>query len=588
MERGPRLVAAVLGVWKAGGAVVPLDPEHPAARLAHALSDSGTHLLLTGESLRARLPEFEAEIVALDSTPLPPAPSPARGEGENDGVEDRAAVAGCSLFPVTLHAARAPDEPCSLAYVIYTSGSTGTPKGVLVQHGSLAGTLLAASDALGFGAGEVFASLASHAFDIWLLETFAPLLSGGAVRVVPREVVLDAARLVGELADADALHAVPALLREVVRGVKAGPGTLPRARRVYVGGDAVPPELVDEARRAFPSARVRVLYGPTEASIICASAAAGADAPLPGRMLGLPLPGATLHVCDEAGEPVPLGVPGEVRVGGGGVARGYGGRAGLTAAAFVPDPFSGVPGARLYRTGDRARRLPDGRLEFLGRVDRQVKVRGFRVEPGEVEAALRAQPGVRDAAVLARPDAEGGVRLAAYVVAEPGSAPAADGALRAALRAVLPEHMVPGAIVALDALPLTPTGKVDVAALPGPAAPAVEYAAPRSAVEEVLARDWAEVLGLETVGIHDDFFALGGHSLLAARLVTRLRVLRVEVPVRSVFEAPTVARLAEHVVRAGAKPGAVEAVAAVLLRVRGMSAGEKQAALRDRQAGPAT
>jgi pristinamycin I synthase-3/4 len=580
MERSPRLVAATLGVWKAGGAVVPLDPEHPAARLAHALADAGTRLLLTEESLRDRLPEFAGEVVLVDRAPSPPGPlSPASGrKGEHDDAADGNALSHSRTFALS-HS--------QLAYVIYTSGSTGTPKGVLVQHGSLAGTLLAASDALGFRAGEVLAALASHAFDIWLLETFAPLLSGGAVRVVPRDVVLDAARLVSELADADALHAVPALLREAVRGVRAGPGTLPRMGRVYVGGDAVPPELVDEARAAFPSARVWVMYGPTEASIVCASTPAGPAAPLPGRMLGLPLPGASLHVCDEAGEPVPLGVPGEVRVGGGGVARGYGGRAGLTAAAFVPDPFSGVPGARLYRTGDRARRLPDGRLEFLGRVDRQVKVRGFRVEPGEVEAALRAQPGVRDAAVVAREDAEGGVRLAAYVVADPGSA-TADGELRAALRAMLPEHMVPGAIVALDALPLTPTGKVDAAALPGPAAPEVEYAAPRSAVEEVLARDWAEVLGLERVGIHDDFFALGGHSLLAARLVTRLRVLRVEVPVRSVFEAPTVARLAEHVVRAGAKPGAVEAVAAVLLRVRGMSAGEKQAALRHRQGGPPT
>ncbi|MEW5931460.1 MAG: non-ribosomal peptide synthetase, partial [Gemmatimonadota bacterium] len=473
--------------------------------------------------------------------------------------------------------------PCSLAYVIYTSGSTGTPKGVLVQHGSLAGTLLAAAGSFGFGPGEVFPALASQGFDIWLFETFAPLLAGGAVRIVPRETVLDVDRLVGELAEADGLHAVPALMREAVRGVRAGPGTLPRVRRVYVGGDAVAPELVEEVRAAFPAAGVRVLYGPTEAAILCASTLAAPGGPLPGRMLGLPLPGAALYVCDAAGEPVPPGVPGEVRVGGGGVARGYGGRPDLTAASFVPDPFSGAAGARLYRTGDRARRLPDGRLEFLGRTDRQVKVRGFRVEPGEVEAALRARPGVRDAVVLAREDAPGDARLAAYVVAEPG-APLDPGELRSALRAVLPEHMVPGAVVALDALPLTPTGKIDVAALPAPGAPESTYAAPRNAVEEVLAGDWAAVLGVEAVGVHDDFFALGGHSLLAAQLVARMRLLRVEIPVRRVFEAPTVARMAEHVA-AVAKPGAAEAVAKVLLRVRGMSAGEKRAALRDRQGG---
>ncbi len=520
LERGARLVAAVLGVWKAGGAFVPLDPEHPAGRLAHALADSGIRVLLTQESLRGRLPAFTGEVVCLG------------GKGEN--ATDR--PQGQEALPV---------DPDNLAYVIYTSGSTGTPKGVLVQHGSLAGTLLAAAGEFGSGEGGVSVALASHAFDIWLFETFAPLLAGGAVRLVPRETVLDVDRLVGELAEADALHAVPALMREVLRGVRGGPGTLPRVRRVYVGGDAVPPELVEEMRAAFPAAELRVLYGPTEAAILCASASAAA--PLPGQMLGLPLPGAALYVCDGAGEPVPVGVPGEVRVGGGGVARGFGGRPDATAAAFVPDPFSGVAGARLYRTGDRARRLPDGRLEFLGRGDRQVKVRGHRIEPGEVESALCEHPDVRDALVTVQENGAGERRLVAYLV--PAEREVDGDALRARLRRTLPEYMLPSAFVPLAAFPLTPTGKVDRRALPAPEAAArAAHAAPRGATQEAVARIWAEVLGVERVGADEDFFALGGHSLLATRVVSRIRqAWGVELPLRALFEAPTVAGVAARV-----------------------------------------
>jgi amino acid adenylation domain-containing protein len=526
LERSARLVAAVLGVWKAGGAFVPLDPEHPAGRLAHALADSGIRVLLTQESLLGRLPELACEVVCLDV------------KDGNDRAADGNALPHSRTFALS-------HSQSLLAYVIYTSGSTGTPKGVLVQHGSLAGTLLAAAGEFGCGEGEVSVALASHAFDIWLFETFAPLLAGGAVRVVPRETVLDVDRLVGELAEADALHAVPALMREVVRGVRGGPGTLPRVRRVYVGGDAVPPELVEEMRTVFPAAELRVLYGPTEAAILCASSAAAA--PLPGQMLGLPLPGAALYVCDAAGEPVPLGVPGEVRVGGGGVARGFGGRPDATAAAFVPDPFSGVAGARLYRTGDRARRLPDGRLEFLGRGDRQVKVRGHRIEPGEVESALCGHPAVRDALVTVRDDAAGERRLVAYLVPAEGGV---DGdALRARLRRTLPEYMLPSAFVPLAAFPLTPTGKVDRRALPAPEAAArAAHTAPRGATQEAVARIWAEVLGVERVGADEDFFALGGHSLLATRVVSRIRrAWGVELPLRALFEAPTVAGVAARV-----------------------------------------
>jgi acyl-coenzyme A synthetase/AMP-(fatty) acid ligase len=452
-----------------------------------------------------------------------------------------------------------------------------------VQHGSLANLAFAAREKFGFGPGDVVPCLASYAFDIWVFETLVPLAWGAAVRLVPRERVAEAESLLDEIADATALHAVPALMRQVTAAARER-GGLAGIRRAFVGGDAVPPDLLEEMRAAFPRAELHVLYGPTEATVLAASRRVGAEPPA-GREIGGPLPNVRAYVLDGAGEPAPAGTPGELCLGGAGVARSYLGRPALTAERWAPDPFSGDAGARLYRTGDRARWRADGTLEFLGRTDRQVKVRGFRIEPGEVEAVLCAQPGVREAVVLAREDAPGDARLVAYVVADRGAA-LDPGELRAALRAVLPEHMVPGAVVALDALPLTPTGKTDVAALPAPGAAASTYAAPRSALEEVLAADWAAVLGVETVGIHDDFFALGGHSLLAAQLVARMRLLRVEVPVRRVFEAPTVARMAEHVA-ASAKPGAAEAVARVLLRVRGMSAGEKQAALRGRQGGGA-
>ncbi|HEU0077456.1 MAG TPA: phosphopantetheine-binding protein, partial [Longimicrobiaceae bacterium] len=287
------------------------------------------------------------------------------------------------------------------------------------------------------------------------------------------------------------------------------------------------------------------------------------------------------------GEACPVGVPGELWISGGGVARGYLERRELTEASFVA-----VDGERAYRTGDRARWRADGVLEFLGRTDGQVKVRGFRVEPGEIEAVLRGEPGVREAVVVAREDRPGDRRLVAYVVAErDGGAADPVPALRAAVRALLPEYMLPSAFVALESLPLTPNGKVDRQALPAPdagGAPEAEYVAPRTPVEEVLAGIWAEVLGVERVGVHDNYFDLGGHSLLATQLVARIRELRVEVPVRRVFETPTVAGLAETLVRGEAQPGATEMTARILLKLKNMSPAERAALLRARQTGGAS
>ncbi|HEX2187286.1 MAG TPA: amino acid adenylation domain-containing protein, partial [Longimicrobiaceae bacterium] len=518
LEPSLEMAAAVLGVLRAGAAYVPLDPSYPAERLRLVLEDAGARLLVSREALAARLPAGGLRMLLLDR------------DAARVAAEDPSAPA-------------AGPAPQSLAYVIYTSGSTGRPKGVLVEHRALANLLLASRADFGFGPGDVAPALASFAFDIWGWETLVPLVSGGTVRLVARERVMDLAALLEECRGATALHAVPALMRHVAA---AGRAALPSVRRLFVGGDLVPPELLEEMRAAFPDAAVRVLYGPTEATVLAASYEVGAEAP--GRpVLGRPLPNVRSYVLGAAGEPLPVGVPGELYVCGAGVARGYGGRPDLTAERWVPDPFGGGAGARLYRTGDRARWRPDGVLEFLGRTDFQVKVRGFRIEPGEVESVLLAHPGVRDAAVVVHGGAAGEPRLVGYATPRPGAAPA-GAELRAWLGERLPEHAVPSAVVVLDAFPLTPAGKVDRRALPAPEPRQLAGDAPRSPEEEILRGIFADVLRVDGLGIHDDFFALGGHSLLATRVVSRVRaLLGAELPLRALFDAPTVAGLAERV-----------------------------------------
>ncbi|MET0395933.1 MAG: DUF1015 family protein, partial [Longimicrobiaceae bacterium] len=463
-------------------------------------------------------------------------------------VADREAIAAA---PDT--APRSGVDARGAAYVIYTSGSTGRPKGVVVEHAGLANLVLGTVATFGSGAGDVTPALASYAFDIWCLEVFVPLLSGGEVRLLPRDTVKDVERLVEELADADAVHAVPALMQELVARVRQGPGTLPRMRRALVGGEAVQPELIAQMRRVFPNAQPWVLYGPTETTILASVSRLRAGDAYDWHVLGRELPGVEMYVCGGGGDRVEEGEGGELWIGGRGVARGYLGRPELTAAMFVPDPFSGEAGARLYRTGDRARRRPDGEMEFLGRIDRQVKIRGFRIEPGEIEAALLELEGVGEAAVVPRedavPGAPGAKRLVAYVAPRDG-AELAPSALRDGVAALLPEHMVPSAFVVLERLPLNVNGKLDLGALPAPAQGAAgsAYLAPRTRVEEVLCGIWAEVLGIDRVGVDDEFLELGGHSLLAARVVARAReAFGTEVPLGTIFEAPTVAAFAEVV-----------------------------------------
>jgi amino acid adenylation domain-containing protein/FkbM family methyltransferase len=508
LERGPELVAALLAVLKAGGAYVPLDPAYPPERLAAMLRGAGARVLVTQQALRGLVPAPDAAVVCVDGA-------------------DRARVAAARDDDPGVDVA-----PRNLAYLIHTSGSTGAPKGVAVEHASAVALL--AWGAGVWSAAELAGSLASTSvcFDVSVAELFLPLAAGGCVVLardvleLPRLPAVDRVRMVSTVPSAAA-----ALLEG--GGIPAGVTT------VNLGGEALRAELVD-ALHARGVARVLDLYGPSEATTYgtwAERAAGGAET------IGRPIAGTRAYVLDEAGELVPPGVPGELYLGGRGVARGYLKSPALTAARFVPDPYAGVPGARMYRTGDRVRWV-GGTLRYRGRLDHQVKVRGgFRVEPGEVEAALRRVAGVRDCVVVPG-DGPGGTRLVAYLVGG-----AAVDEVCAALRRTLPEHMVPGAFVLLDALPLNRNGKVDRGALvPPPPADGHGYQAPRTATEAALAGIWAGLLETERVGVHDDFFALGGHSLLGARVMSRvLDELGVELPLRDLFDHPTVAALAERV-----------------------------------------
>jgi amino acid adenylation domain-containing protein len=535
-ERSPELVIGLLAVWKAGGSYLPLDPAYPPSRLAYLLEDSRAPVIALGAGLVQALPPGPARIVRLD-------------DGPEDGLED-ALEAESDLPP-----AGGPG-PGDLAYRIYTSGTTGRPKAVLVEHGALAGTLAAAHQAFGFRPGDRMPCLASFSFDIFLFELMAPLLAGGTSVLLPLRPTLDLERLLGELGSATHLHAVPAVMRQVLELARRRKVAAPRLRALFTGGDVVPADLLADLRETFPRAAVWELYGPTETAILCASWRVPAEGAV-RSLLGRPLAGAEIHVRDAAGSPVPIGVAGEIWIGGGGVARGYWRRDELTAEKFVV-----AEGRRFFRSGDRARHLPDGNLEFLGRADQQVKVRGFRIETGEVEAALLRHPGLKAAVVTSREVIPGaGGQLVAYVVPRAGDGAAAPPELRSFLEAELPDYMVPSHFVVLDDLPLTLHGKVDRAALPAPdlqPTGAGSGEPPRTPAEEAMADLWRGVLGLDQVGREDNFFALGGHSLLVTQLVARAReAFGVEMPLRAIFETPTVAALArwiEPAMEAGRAP----------------------------------
>ncbi|MEW5928740.1 MAG: amino acid adenylation domain-containing protein, partial [Gemmatimonadota bacterium] len=526
-ERSPELVVALLATLKAGGAYVPVDPDHPAERIAYVLADAGVAVLLAQAGAAASLPEHAAAVVLLDAEPAPGEAAP----GGAPGVEV---------------------PPDALAYVIYTSGSTGRPKGAMNAHRGVVNRLLWMQAEYGIGPGDAVLQKTPFSFDVSVWELFWPLITGARLVLARPGGHRDPAylsRLVEEQS-VTTLHFVPSMLRVFLEhGETERCGSV---RRVVSSGEALPADLVGRFFERLPHAGLHNLYGPTEAAVDVTSWRCGpADAgrPVP---IGRPVANTRVYVLDRGGEPAPVGVPGELHIGGVQVGRGYLGRPALTAEKFVPDPFSPRPGARLYRTGDLARWLPGGVAEYLGRTDFQVKVRGFRVEPGEIEAALAAHPSVRESVVVAREDGPGEPRLVAYAVADGGAA--SPDALRAWLRERLPEHMVPSTFVLLDALPLSPNGKTDRGALPAPeraAGSAAAYAAPRSEAEAALAAIWADVLGVERVGVHDHFFDLGGTSLLAVRVGSRVQeAFGVGLPLHALFQAPTVEALSLRIARA--------------------------------------
>ena len=628
LERSPELIVALLAVWKAGGAFVPLDPAHPPQRLRAMLDGAGARIVITQPSLRDAFDGGGADPLFIESPDIAPE-HPARhgqsGDGDHtdfgrtppsgrhpEAGHDEALVPTSDGRPKDLQPAAAdpprnrtvesadphqdtidphppavpgdgpaptmargqqgdgdapPDitsDPRNLAYVIYTSGSTGTPKGVALEHAGLVNAAAAFRQILDVGPGDRWLQFSSAAFDALVLELVSALGSGAALVLAPRETLLPGPELARLLADEAVTHALlpPSSLAVMP------PAELPSLRVLCPGGEACPADVAD---RWAPGRALINLYGPTETTIVSTFArlAAGAGKP----PIGTPLPNLRAYVVDAGMRLLPAGVPGELCVGGIGVARGYLGRPSLTAERFVPDPFSGEPGARLYRTGDVARWRPEGILECLGRTDAQVKVRGFRIEPMEVEAALRAHPAVAEAAVVARESSSGERRLVGYVVpaargangdALPGPygyAPVAlqvldDAklldAVRAHLAERLPAYMVPAVIVAVAGLPRTASGKLDRLALPDPAGqrPERPYTPPRDDVERTVAEVWAQVLGVDRVGADDNFFEAGGHSLLLVRvhamLVERLGPV---LTVIDLFRYPTLSTLAAHLRR---------------------------------------
>jgi aspartate racemase len=525
LERSADLVVALLATLKAGGAYVPLDPGYPSDRLAFMLEDTAAPVLITDTALQVRLPHFDGGVVCLDADADAIAAEPAdnpRAGARSDG----------------------------LAYVMYTSGSTGAPKGAMIEHRAIC-RLVKGTDYMEFGPDEVFLQLAPVSFDASTLEIWGPLLNGARLAIFPPEPpTAEGLAAILRTAGVTTLWLTAALFHHIAA---EAPATFSGLRQLLSGGDVLAVEHVRATVAALGGGRFVNGYGPTETTTFACCYAVTPTTDLGDSLpIGRPIANTETYILDPRRQPVPIGVGGELYIGGPGVARGYLNRPELTAERFVPHPFSDRPGARLYRTGDRVRHRHDGTIEFLGRFDDQVKIRGFRVEPGEVEAALLRHPDVREAAVVARRAPDGDQRLIAYTV---GAGPRATiSELRAYLAGSLPEYMIPAAFVSLEELPRTPNGKLDRRALPELSGdrPELEqdYVKPQSPLEDGLAKIYADLLGLERVGRDDDFFELGGHSLLAVRLISVIdRKLGVKLPLAVLFQGGTVAELAAAIER---------------------------------------
>ncbi len=517
VERSLEMVVGLLGILKAGGAYVPLDPIYPKGRLTFMLEDSGVGVLLTQASLAESLPAHQAQIVRLDA--------------------DWPAIRRES--PVNPHSSVAANH---LAYMIYTSGSTGKPKGVQIQHGAVVNFLHSMRKAPGLTAQDRLLAITTLSFDIAGLELWLPLMVGAQIVIASREKARDGQAL-GELlarCNATVMQATPSTWKILLSGDWRGNPHL----KILCGGEPWPTDLAQQLLEKCDS--LWNMYGPTETTIWSSACRVNPDEEV---LIGGPIANTQFYVVDLHLQPLPVGVPGELCIGGDGLARGYFKMAELTNERFVRDPFADKPGARMYKTGDLVRWQADGKIEFLGRMDHQVKIRGFRIELGEIESVLTGYPGVREAVVVAREDVPGDKRLVAYLTVKNGLPPK-DSELRGLLQAKLPEYLVPSAFVTLDRFPLTPNGKVDRKALPQPdqARAADAFVPPGTPTEVSLAKIWGEVLGLKQAGLHDNFFESGGHSLLATRAASRASAaFQVDLTLHTLFEHPTLVSLAEQI-----------------------------------------
>ncbi len=541
LDRSPGMIVAILGILKAGGAWLPIAVDQPADRISFLLEDASPAAVISKASFRGMLPQsMEPGVLDLDEI-----------EREDHGPAPSSGATSSNL-----------------AYVIYTSGSTGRPKGVLVEHRGAVNLALTQARLFEVGPGDCVLQFAAPTFDAAVSEIFVTLLSGGALLLARREQLLgtELATLLAEN-EVNVVTLPPSLLATLPEA------ELPSLRTLVVAGEACPPDL---ARRWSAGRRMINAYGPTEATV-CATAG---ECDGHSRItIGRPIANVRVYIVDEKLRPVPAGVPGELLIGGAGVARGYLGRPELTAQKFIEDPFAGSGGSRLYRTGDRARFLEDGRIEYLGRLDRQIKIRGFRIEPGEIEAAL-TETGVIDQAVVLAVSAHNGdavsrKRLIAWVTPRNG-AELSTRELRKALQAKLPAYMIPSAWVVLQQMPLTPHGKIDRQSLEQNYQPRLEleksYAPPSNDVEEVLAGMWRQILSVERIGANENFFEAGGHSLLALQLVSRIREdLGAELPLAAIFSAPTIASLAASLLQNASNRASVEQAAKLILSTANMS-----------------
>jgi len=527
-ERSLEMLTGILAILKAGGAYVPMDPGYPKERLAFMIRDTGTRILLTQEKLRSRLPIQDAEILCLDE-PLPDC------AGYQDLIEGK---------PADI------EQLDTLAYVIYTSGSTGRPKGILISHRGLANYLAWCTSAYAVEAGEGAPVHSSISFDLTITALFPPLLAGRPVELLPEGPGVESLRVALERPRNFSLIKITPLHLELLRHEISPQQAAGFTRAFVIGGENLLAADLAFWQEAAPETALVNEYGPTETVVGCCIYQQPSDGRRTGSVpIGRPIANTQLYVLDRNLQPAPIGVPGELFVGGMGLAWGYLNRPDLTAEKFIPNPFATTSGSRLYRTGDLARHLPDGNLEYLGRVDNQVKIRGYRIELGEIEAVLREHRAVSEAVATTRKDASGNRSLVAYVVPRAAQAPAPN-ELQNFLKERLPHYMLPAAFVLLDALPLSSNGKVDYSRLPDPEIgarpePEGELVAPRSSTEASLARIWAEVLHLDKVGIHDNFFEVGGDSILTIQVVAKSAQAGLHITPKQLFQCQTIAELAK-------------------------------------------